>query len=99
MSADIERRWDIYLNGRDGVKQLTINSLCAWRVISPVCGRFANALVEFLTATLILAGILVLPFAFWLAPFVAIFSARRVVSEDEIRARMRKDIHCNGRSE
>lgn len=92
-------RFDIWLNGANGAKQLTVAMLCMWRSLTPACGPFAESLIEFLIALSRVIIVIVAPFLFWLAPVIAIFTAHRMVSEDEVRARMRANMHRNGRGE
>lgn len=92
----IKKRWDIYLNGRDGVKATAVAMLTMWMHLFPACGEFAETLHAFLVATARVLLILVLPLLFWIAPVSAIFTAHRIVTDEEIRARLRAGIHKNG---
>jgi hypothetical protein len=96
MTAQIKERWDIYLNGRDGLKESACDLLTMWRHLFPACGIFAEALRDFLSATIAVLAILVMPLLFWVAPITAIFTAHRILTDDEIRAQLRAGIHKNG---
>lgn len=98
MNFQVKERWDIYVNGTDGVKQTTLSMLTLWRALFPACGLFGETLVEFLGALLKVVLILVLPLLFWLAPLISIFTAHRRLTDDEVRAILRKDMHRNGSS-
>lgn len=54
-------------------------------------------MLETIKIALLVVAIVILPFVFWAAPIVAIFTAHRLLSDDEVRARMRADMHRNGR--
>ena len=97
MKFQLKDRWDIYINGTDGAKRLTVNMLTMWRHLLPACGLFGESLVGLLSALLFVVVVLVLPFLFWLAPLVSIFTAHRTLSDAEVRERLRRDIHRNGR--
>ena len=92
----LKERWDIYWNGTSGARELTHALLTAWRYLLPACGQFAEALVPLLMALSRVAVILVAPLLFWTAPFISIFAAHRSLTDDEVRARMRRDLHRNG---
>lgn len=92
----MKERWDIYWNGTSGAKELIWGLLTMWRHLLPACGEFAEAIVPFLTTLARVFLIIALPFIFWLAPVIAIFSAHRIVSEEEVRHRLRAGIHKNG---
>jgi hypothetical protein len=91
-----ETRWDIYLNGRDGLKESAHAMLTMWWHLFPACGEFGEALYEFFAATARVFIILVLPLLFWIAPITAIFTAHRLLTDEEIRAQLRAGIHKNG---
>jgi hypothetical protein len=96
MSFQLKRRWDIYLNGTDGAKELTVNMLTMWRHLFPAFGLFAEALVGLIAALGRVAFVLALPLLFWIAPLVSMFTAHRTLSDDEVRERLRARIHKNG---
>jgi hypothetical protein len=97
MSLHLKRRWDIYLNGSDGAKELTLNMLTMWQHLMPACGLFGEALVEFIGAVARVLLVIILPLLFWIAPVISIFTAHRLATDEEIRERLRNDIHKNGR--
>lgn len=99
MSPNLKRRWDIYLNGRSGAKELTVSMLTLWRHLLPACGLFGEALVELITALVRVVMVLVLPLLFWIAPLISFFTAHHEWTEDEARARLRARIHKNGGAE
>jgi len=87
----LKDRWDIYYNGEYGLKHVLRAWLTAWSELLPACGMFADALVNFLTSVLRVILIFCLPFCFWAAPLVAIFTARRTVPEETILQQMMAD--------
>lgn len=87
----MSERWDIYLNGEYGLKHVLRAWLTSWAELFPACGMFADALVNFLIAVLRVFLIFCLPFCFWAAPIVAIFTARRIVSDETIYQQMMTD--------
>lgn len=97
MRYQLKERWDIYINGRDGLRESASAMVTMWRYLFPACGAFAEALYEFLAATVRVLMVIMLPLLFWIAPITAIFTAHRILTDDEIRAQLRRDIHGNGR--
>jgi hypothetical protein len=96
VSWHIRERIDVYLNGTDGAKELTINMLTMWQHLFPACGLFAEALVELIKAVLRVVIVVLMPLLFWIAPVISVFTAHRMLSDAEVRQRMRADIHRNG---
>jgi hypothetical protein len=98
MTEQWKHRWNIYLNGTYGVKEISVAMLTMWRYLLPACGLFGEVTVKFLAASYSVAVIFVMPFLFWLAPLISIFTAHRTLTDEEVRERLRRDIHRKGSS-
>jgi len=95
----MNRRLDIYLNGQNGLKELTLNMLLAWRTVPRAARPAWRALVDLFWDSMPLLLALLGPVLVPLAPVLAIWTAHRVLTEDdelEARARLRRGIHQNG---
>jgi hypothetical protein len=95
----MNRRLDIYLNGEFGLKAWAIGLLLAPRRVGEPLLDAGRALADLLCAVLGIAFALCGPMLFWLAPVLALFTARRTHADDEVRERMRQGIHQNGRGQ
>lgn len=96
MSFHFKERLDIYLNGTDGAKELTMNLLTTWRHYPDAAGALGAAFLSFIASLLRVFFVLFAPLLFWIAPLVSIFTAHRSVPEAEIRQRLRDGMHKNG---
>lgn len=74
---------DIYVNGEGGLAELIREILPLWRYLFPAAGRFGEAAVEFIVATIRVVLVIVLPLLFWLVPVIALFTAHRVMPDEE----------------
>lgn len=92
----MSERWDIYWRGKYGAKELMGNMLKAWTYLLPAGGEFGEAFVAAVRAFCLVLWIIVCPLFFWIAPIIAIFTAHRIVSDEEMSARLRAGIHKNG---
>lgn len=90
------QRFDIWWNGTDGVKHIARSFIGMWKYFIPACGLFGQAAVDLTGALLACIWTLLAPFIFWLAPLIAIFTAHRLLSDEEVRTRMRAAFHKDG---
>lgn len=88
----MKSRWQIYINGRHGLKEAFVGMLLAWRNVP----ELAQEVWEACWSVLMLVTALLIPFFCWLAPILAIFTAHHVPSDEEVCARLRANIHKNG---
>jgi hypothetical protein len=96
MTIDIKRRFDIYLNGSQGLKELTVDLLLSWRQVPrlarPVWRSIVDLFWDLLPLLLAMLGPVLVP----LAPVLCIWTAHYELTDEEVRQRMRARIHKNG---
>jgi len=95
---NLKKRLDIYWNGTDGAKELTLSMLISWKHFPNGAGAVGAAAIELTVALVRAFCILLTPFFFWIAPVVSIFTAHREASEDDVRRVLRDGVHKNGKS-
>ena len=92
----MNRRIDIYLNGRQGLKELTVDLLLSWlqvpRLARPVWRSVVDLFWDLLPLLLAMLGPVLVP----LAPVLCIWTAHYELTDEEVRQRLRRGIHKNG---
>ena len=95
----MNRRLDLYLNGRQGLKELSLDLLLSWLQVPRLARKVWRSVVDLFWDALPLLLALLGPVLVPLAPALAIWTAHRVLTDDEVReqhARLRAGIHKNG---
>lgn len=92
----MNRRLDIYVNGNQGLRELTLDLLLSWaqvpRLARPVWRSLVDLFWDSLPLLLAMLGPVLVP----LAPVLAVWTAHRELTDEEVRARLRRGIHQNG---
>ena len=92
----MNRRLDIYVNGRQGLKELTVDLLLSWRQVPRLARPMWRSMVDLFWDLLPLLLALLGPTLVPLAPVVCIWTAHYELTDEEVRQRLRRGIHQNG---